>query len=89
MTERAGSRTPQAPRSGAWGSRFCRALNNNRRAHARSLRSAKLGAPRILGPARSGMAHWEIRRHGTCDGQVAPVVGASAGWSEIEKTPPR
>src|SRR5258707_15789574 len=38
--DRAGSRTPKVPRSGARRNRFCRALAINRRALARSLRSA-------------------------------------------------
>src|SRR5260370_713159 len=49
----AGPRTPKAPRRGARRNRFCRALAINRRALARSLRSAKSAGPRILGPARS------------------------------------
>jgi len=48
MRERAGSRTPEAPRGGARGCRFCRTCKINRRAVARSLRPAKLGAPRVL-----------------------------------------
>jgi hypothetical protein len=64
MPERAGSRTPQAPRSGGAGEPILPNADDDWRAHARSLRSAKSGEPRILGPARCGMAQWKFRREG-------------------------
>jgi hypothetical protein len=56
MPDRAGSRTPQAPRERGVGEPILSGANDDRRAGGRSLRPAKLGAPRILGPARCGIA---------------------------------
>jgi hypothetical protein len=76
MTGRAGSRTPQAPRSGARGNRFCRALMKNLRAQARSSCSAKLGGPRILGPVRHGM----VRSKSARDGSLETRRGLDVPW---------
>jgi hypothetical protein len=83
MPDRAGSRTPGGAAQRGAGVPILSSVRMNRRAHARSLRSAKLGAPRILGAARSGMASWEFRRHGFPEGQVAPLPRRGA---EIEAT---
>ena len=79
MPGRAGSRTPEAPRSGARGNRFCRALMINRRAQARSLRAAKLGGPRILGPARPAMVRSKSERDGSLETRrTAALLGSLA-----------
>src|SRR5258708_22750342 len=83
--DRAGSRTPKAPRSGARRNRFCRALAINRRALACSLRSAKSAGPRILGPARSARydgrseAREEGGRSGVCRACETPPGLLRAG----------
>jgi hypothetical protein len=65
MPERDGSRTPTGAAERGVGVPILPSGNDDRRAHARSLRSAKSGAPRILEPAWSDMAGWEFRRHGS------------------------
>jgi hypothetical protein len=55
--------------AGRGGADFVGREDDDRRAHARSLRPVKLGAPRILGPARFGMAWWKIRRDGFLNGK--------------------
>jgi hypothetical protein len=84
MPGRAGSRTPQAPRSGARGSRFCRALLIPARARALPA-LGKIGGNRAsLG--RSGAA-W----HDGKSGETDPGTHGAAASGEIEKgkAPPR
>ena len=64
MPDWAGSRTPQAPRSGARGCRFCR-VRLNSRAQARSSARQNWRDRGLVEPARVGMACWEIRRDGS------------------------
>ena len=69
MPGRTGSGTPQAPRSGARGCRFCLPSCNVTRAPRALLRQAKLGAPRLLEPVWSGMAGWDVCGRHTLWGQ--------------------
>jgi hypothetical protein len=96
MPDRAGSRTPQAPRSGVRGCRFCLAKMDQRALRAR-LRQAKLGAPRLLEPVRSGMTDWDVfgeavwRVFGVAPLSAPPGPGAwltSAGACVTDPQPP-
>lgn len=74
MPDRAGSRTPKAPRKRGVGEPILSSVDDDSRASARPLRSAKLGAPHLLGPARSGMVGWKNLKKRT-HGAVADSVG--------------
>jgi hypothetical protein len=66
MPDRAGSRTPEAPRERGAGEPILSGVGDDRRAYARSLRPAKLGAS--LG--RSGPAWYDGTSEETCLGDM-------------------
>ena len=89
MPGRAGSTTPQAPRRGVRGNRFCRAYKKLARACALSA-AGKIGGDRsIVEAARFGMACLEFRRDGFGSDNPRREAFSLSGPSSTKKKEPR